>query len=126
MIVKSKYLSSISISLKIMHKKATAVGILSILFTLSTILMNASYSNEALAQQGTPGEVGSGNKSEPYFPPLNLSGPETAQELEGNNSAILSEDTSISNPNNTALSSTGTNEREACMELPGNKAEDCP
>jgi hypothetical protein len=75
--------------------------------------MNASYANEALAQQGTPGEVGSGNKSEPYFPPLNLSGPETAQELQGNNSAILSEDTGISNPNNTALSSTGINERPA-------------
>jgi hypothetical protein len=54
---------------------------------------------------------------------------ETAAEfgaLAGGNEAILANDTDISNPNNTALSSTGTNEREACMELPGNTAEDCP
>jgi hypothetical protein len=37
-----------------MNKKATAVGIVSALFTLSAILMNVQYSNVALAQYPPP------------------------------------------------------------------------
>jgi hypothetical protein len=37
-----------------MNKKATAVGIMSALFTLSAILMNMQYSNVASAQYPAP------------------------------------------------------------------------
>lgn len=112
-----------------MNKKATILGILSTLFTLSAILMNASHSNVALAQEGPPGEAGVTDEQEPYFPPLNMTGPETATEFEeiaGSDAAILANDTAISNPNNTVLDATGINIREDCMQVPGNTAEDCP
>jgi hypothetical protein len=112
-----------------MNKKATIVGIMSTLFILSAILMNTSHSNVALAQEGPPGEAGVTDEPEPYFPPLNTTGPETATEFEeiaGSDAAILANDTAISNPNNTALDATGINIREDCMQVPGNTAEDCP
>ena len=65
-----------------MNKNATIVGILSTIFTLSTILLNTPYLNSAYAQvSGTPGEAGVKNASEPYFAPLNMTGPETATEF---------------------------------------------
>ena len=112
-----------------MNKKATIVGILSTLFTLSTILLNTPYLNSAYAQvSGTPGEAGVKNASEPYFAPLNMTGPETATEFgqAGADEPVLANDTDISNPNITALDSTSVNEREDCMSIPGNTAEDCP
>jgi hypothetical protein len=112
-----------------MNKKATIVGILSTLFTLSTILLNTPYLNTAYAQvTGTPGEAGVENASEPYFPPLNATGPETSTLFgqAGADEPVLANDTDISNPNITALDATGINEREDCMSLPGNTAEDCP
>ena len=59
----------------------------------------------------------------------NQTQPETATELEeyaGSDEAILANDTAISNPNNTALDATAVNEREDCMSIAGNTAEDCP
>ncbi|MGA6992095.1 MAG: hypothetical protein WBX81_16880 [Nitrososphaeraceae archaeon] len=112
-----------------MNKKATIVGILSTLFTLSTILLNTPYLNTAYAQvSGTPGEAGVKNASEPYFAPLNMTGPETANEFgqAGLDEPVLANDTDISNPNITALDSTSVNEREDCISIPGNTAEDCP
>ena len=112
-----------------MNKKATIVGILSTLFTLSTILLNAPYLNTVYAQvSGTPGEAGVKNASEPYFAPLNMTGPETATEFgqAGADEPILANDTYVGNPNITALDATGVNEREDCMSIPGNTAEDCP
>ncbi|MGB7632278.1 MAG: hypothetical protein WBL68_01010 [Nitrososphaeraceae archaeon] len=112
-----------------MNKKATIVGILSTLFTLSTILLNTPYLNIAYAQvSGTPGEAGVKNASEPYFAPLNMTGPETATEFgqAGLDEPVLANDTDISNPNITALDSTSVNEREDCISIPGNTAEDCP
>jgi hypothetical protein len=112
-----------------MNKKATIVGILSALFTLSTILLNTPYLNTAYAQvSGTPGEAGVKNASEPYFAPLNMTGPETATEFgqAGADEPVLANDTDIGNPNITALGSTSVNEREDCMSIPGNTAEDCP
>ena len=47
-------------------------------------------------------------------------GAETLQDfekLEGNNTAILENDTTISNPNNTLLDATEVNEEEDCMVL---------
>ena len=41
-----------------MNKKATIVGTLSTLFTLSAILLNTPYLNPAFAQEGPPGEAG--------------------------------------------------------------------
>ena len=112
-----------------MNKNATIVGILSTIFTLSTILLNTPYLNSAYAQvSGTPGEAGVKNASEPYFAPLNMTGPETATEFgqAGADEPVLANDTDISNPNITALDSTSVNEREDCMSVPGNTAEDCP
>jgi len=118
-----------------MDKKATIVGILSTLFTLSAILLNTPYLNTAYAQEGPPGEAGVTDEPESPFTPCpglgacNQTAPETATELEeyaGSDEAILANDTDISNPNNTVLDATGVNEREDCMSIAGNTAEDCP
>jgi hypothetical protein len=118
-----------------MSKKATKVGIVSILFTLSAILMSTQYSNIVLAQgEGPPGEAGVTNEPEsPYTPfnetAVNPNQTETATELAnlaGSDQSILANDTDISNPNNTASDASGVNIREDCMSIPGNTAEDCP
>ena len=112
-----------------MNKKATIVGILSTIFTLSAILLNTPYLNTIYAQEGPPGEAGVTDEPDSPFTPFNQTGPETATELEedaGSDEAILANDTDISNPNNTAFDATGVNEREDCMQIPGNTAEDCP
>jgi hypothetical protein len=112
-----------------MNKKASIVGILSTLFTLSAILLNTPYLNTAYAQEGPPGEAGVTDEPLSPFTPFNQTGPETATELEeyaGSDQAILENDTTISNPNNTISDATAVNEREECMQIPGNTAEDCP
>ena len=112
-----------------MNKKATIVGILSTIFTLSAILYNTPYLNTIYAQEGPPGEAGVTDEPDSPFTPFIQTGPETATELEedaGSDEAILANDTDISNPNNTAFDATGVNEREDCMQIPGNTAEDCP
>ena len=112
-----------------MNKKASIVGILSTLFTLSAILLNTPYLNTAYAQEGPPGEAGVTDEPESPFTPFNQTGPETDTELEeyaGSDEAILENDTDISNPNNTMSDATAVNEREECMQIPGNTAEDCP
>lgn len=43
---------------------------------------------------------------------------EDFEKLEGNNTAIIRNDTAISNPNNTVLDSTEVNMEENCMVLP--------
>ena len=107
-----------------MNKKVTAVGILSTLLTLSAVMMSAQYSNVALSQgeEGPPGEAGVIDEPEsPFAPEPNMTGPETATELEeiaGSDEAILANDTDISNPNNTMADATDVNLREDCMELP--------
>ncbi|MGD9672965.1 MAG: hypothetical protein AB7U98_05735 [Candidatus Nitrosocosmicus sp.] len=78
---------------------------------------------------GTPGEVGTVNNSEPYYPPLNETGPETIQSfesIEGSNADILGNDTNISDTNNTLTDSITVNEQEDCMQLPNQSAVDCP
>lgn len=112
-----------------MNKKASIVGILSTLFTFSAILLNTPYLNTAYAQEGPPGEAGVTDEPLSPFTPPNQTGPETATELEeyaGSDQAILENDTTISNPNNTMSDATAVNEREECMQIPGNTAEDCP
>lgn len=109
-----------------MYNKAILMGTLSTMFAISAILISTPYLNSVSAQ--VPGEAGS-NASDPYFAPLNMTGPETATEFEdiaGSDAAILANDTAISNPNNTELDATGVNIKEDCMQIPGNTAEDCP
>ena len=115
-----------------MNKKnaTTLFGLMPFLYALSMIMISGSYSYTANAQiEGTPGEAGVVNKSEPDFPPLNLTSPETAQEFEdiaGSDEAIFANDTAISNPNITALESTDINIEESCIELPNQSGVDCP
>jgi len=85
----------------------------------------------AVAQiiNGTPGEVGTKNNSEAYYAPLNLTGPETIQSLEGiegSNAAIFANNIDISNPNITADQSDQINIQEDCMQLPNQSAINCP
>ena len=101
------------------------------LFMLAAILLNIPYLNTAYAQtEGPPGEAGVTDEPESPFPEQsNQTGPETAAGLEaaaGSDQAILENDTDISNPNNTMSDATAVNEREECMQVPGNTAEDCP
>jgi hypothetical protein len=104
-----------------MNKKATIVGTLSTIFTLSAILLNTSYLNTAYAQEGPPGEAGVTDEPESPFTPFNQTGPETATELEefaGSDQSDLANDTDISNPNNTVMDADAVNLREDCMQLP--------
>lgn len=78
---------------------------------------------------GTPGEVGTTNNTEPYYPPLNLTGPETIESfenIEGSNADIMGNNTDISDTNNTLSDSLTVNEQEDCMQLPNQSAVDCP
>ncbi len=113
-----------------MYKKATVVGTLSAIFTLSAIMLNTPYLNTAYAQQGPPGEAGVTDEPEsPFTEQSNQTGPETAAGLEaaaGSDQAILENDTSISNPEINAEDAGSINAREDCMSIPGNTAEDCP
>lgn len=75
------------------------------------------------------GKLGTVNNSEPYYPPLNETGPETIQSfesIEGSNADILGNDTNISDTNNTLMDSITVNEQEDCMQLPNQSAVDCP
>lgn len=111
-----------------MTKKATAVGILSTLFTLSAVLATAPYYNVVLAQgEGPAGEAGVTDQPESEFPLENQSLPlaenqtETVSEFEsiaGSDQAVMGNDTNISNINNTEESDIGVNLREDCMTLP--------
>ena len=59
---------------------------------------------------------------------LNPDEPETIEELDeilGNNTEVMEENTPISNPNNTILDATEINIEEDCMTLPDGSQE-CP
>ena len=101
------------------------------IFILLATAFAGPFSGVALAQivTGTPGEVGTTNESEAYYPPVNETGPETIETLEaveGSNEAILANDTNISNPNITAAESDEINAQEECMRLNNQSAVDCP
>ncbi len=88
-------------------------------------------SGVAVAQivTGTPGEVGTTNESEDYYPPVNETGPETIQTLEGitgSDQALMGNDTNISNPNITASDAGKVNSQEECMRLNNQSAVACP
>ena len=101
------------------------------IFALLATAFTGPLSGIAVAQivTGTPGEVGTTNESEDYYAPLNETGPETIQTLEGiegSNAAILGNDTNISNPNITASDAGKVNSQEDCLRLSNQSAVDCP
>jgi hypothetical protein len=101
------------------------------IFALFATTFAGPLSDLAIAQTitGTPGEVGTTNNSEAYYPPVNETGPETIETLEGiegSNEAIFANDTNISNPNITAANSETINAQEECMRLNNQSAVDCP
>jgi hypothetical protein len=114
-----------------MNNKTTIAVMPVTLFILAAILSNVPYLNTAYAQsEGPPGEAGVTDEPLSPFPEeSNQTGPETVTEFEeiaGSDQAILENDTSISNPEINVEDATSTNEREECMAIPGNTAEDCP
>ena len=116
------------------------LGTVFALSILSLSLVSTGYTAIVFAQTeidtaqteidpGTPGEVGTTNNTEPYYPPLNETGPETIQSLEnieGSNAAFFANNTDVSNPNNTALDSTTVNTQEDCIQVPNQTSSVCP
>ena len=101
------------------------------IFALLATAFTGPLSGIAVAQivTGTPGEVGTTNESEDYYAPVNETGPETIQTLEGiegSNAAILGNDTNISNPNITSTNAEKVNVQEDCVRLSNQSAVDCP
>jgi hypothetical protein len=110
---------------------ALMIAMVPTIFVLLTTAFAGPLSGIAVAQivTGTPGEVGTTNESEDYYAPLNETGPETIQTLEGiegSNAAIFGNDTNISNPNITAANSEKVNVQEDCVRLSNQSAVDCP
>jgi len=101
------------------------------IFALLATAFTGPLSGIAVAQivTGTPGEVGTTNESEDYYAPLNQTGPETIQSLEGiegSNAAIFGNDTNISNANITAADAGTVNKQEDCLRLSNQSAVKCP
>ena len=70
-----------------------------------------------------------GDESEDYYAPLNQTGPETIQSLEGiegSNAGMFQNDTNISNPNITAADAGTVNKQEDCLRLSNQSAVKCP
>jgi hypothetical protein len=94
------------------------------------LLLNTSYLNAAYGQEGPPGEAGVTDEPlSPFTPTPNHTGPETAEEwgnLIGDNTAIILNNTAISNLHNTLLDSIDVNIREDCIKLPDSSVLYCP
>lgn len=107
----------------------TAFTFLTLVLTLASAnAMHFAYAQGGELDPGTPGEVGTSNNTEPDYKPLNLTGPETIQSLEGiegSNAGFFANDSSISNPNNTAADSIDINQQEACIGVANQSSSDC-
>ena len=101
-----------------------------VLIVIPILLLNTSYLNTAYGQEGPPGEAGVTDEPlSPFTPTSNQTGPETAEELAnliGNDTAIILNNTAISNLHNTLLDSIDVNIREDCMKLPDSSVLYCP
>ena len=90
------------------------LSVLSLTAVFSYTANNSDINRQAIAQQTIP----------------KLPHPETAEQfanlIEGNDTAIILNDTNISNLNDTLLSSIGINIREDCMPLPNATGVYCP
>ena len=66
------------------------------------------------------------NAQTPQFPNNTETATEFADVIEGNDTAIIANDTNISNTNNTLADSTDVNIKEDCMQVPGQSEPYCP
>ena len=99
-------------------KRITAVLITASVLSLTAALLyidNIDINKQAIAQLTT---------QNPF--PNNTETIESLDKLLGNNTAIILNDTNISNPNNTLLDSININIKEDCMKLPNSEHMYCP
>jgi hypothetical protein len=99
-------------------KRITAVLITASVLSLTAALLyinNIDINKHAIAQLTT---------QNPF--PNNTETIESLDKLLGNNTAIILNDTNISNPNNTLLDSININIKEDCMKLPNSEHMYCP
>ncbi len=99
-------------------KRITAVLITASVLSLTAALLyidNIDINKQAIAQLTTQNSF-----------PNNTETIESLDKLLGNNTAIILNDTNISNPNNTLLDSININIKEDCMKLPNSEHMYCP
>jgi hypothetical protein len=99
-------------------KRIVAVSITISVLSLTTVFLyigNNDINRHAIAQLTT---------QNPF--PNNTETIESLDKLLGNNTAIILNDTNISNPNNTLLDSININIKEDCMTLPNSNHLYCP
>jgi len=99
-------------------KRIATVSITISILTLTAVFLyigNNDNNSYAIAQLTT----------ENFFP-NNTENIEALDKLLGNNTAIILNDTQISNPNNTLLDSININIKEDCMKLPSSPHLYCP
>ena len=99
-------------------KRITTVSITISLLSLTAVFLyigNNDINKPAIAQLTT---------QNPF--PNNTETIESLDKLLGNNTAIILNDTQISNPNNTLLDSININIKEDCMKLPNSEHLYCP
>jgi hypothetical protein len=99
-------------------KRITAVLITASVLSLTAALLyidNIDINKQAIAQLTT---------QNPF--PNNTETIESLDKLLGNNTAIILNDTNISNPNNTLLDSININIKEDCIKLPNSEHLYCP
>lgn len=99
-------------------KRITGVLITASVLSLTAALLyidNIDINKQAIAQLTT---------QNPF--PNNTETIESLDKLLGNNTAIILNDTNISNPSNTLLDSININIKEDCMKLPNSEHMYCP
>ena len=99
-------------------KRITAVIITASVLSLTAALLyidNIDINKQAIAQLTTQNSF-----------PNNTETIESLDKLLGNNTAIILNDTNISNPSNTLLDSININIKEDCMKLPNSEHMYCP
>ena len=99
-------------------KRITALLITASVLSLTATLLyidNIDINKQAIAQLTT---------QNPF--PNNTETIESLDKLLGNNTAIILNDTNISNPSNTLLDSININIKEDCMKLPNSEHMYCP
>ena len=117
------YLTKKFKSLNVYHMEDTLKIITAVLITASVLSLTAVFlyignidiNKHAVAQLTT---------QDPF--PNNTETIESLDKLLGNNTAIILNDTRISNPNNTLLDSISINLKENCMTLPNSNHLYCP
>jgi lysophospholipase L1-like esterase len=99
-------------------KRIAAVSITASVLSLTAVFLyigSIDINKHAIAQQTT---------QNPF--PNNTETIESLDKLLGNNTAIILNDTHISNPKNTLLDSININIKEDCMKLPNSEHLYCP